>query len=74
METYSKKFEYEVGRRSVTVSADKMNVFYIGVENPVSVVAAGVSSNDLRVSGSGGGLNLKSAGNGKYTATVSQPG
>lgn len=74
VETYSKEFEYEVGRRSVTVSADKMNVFYIGVDNPVSVVAAGVSSNDLRVSGSGGGLSLKRAGNGKYTATVSQPG
>lgn len=74
VETYSKEFEYEVGRRSVTVSADKMNVLYIGVDNPVSVVAAGVSSNDLRVSGSGGGLSLSRAGNGKYTATVSQPG
>ena len=73
-ETYSKEFEYEVGRRSVTVSADKMNVFYIGVNNPVSVAAAGVSSNDLRVSGSGGGLKLSRAGTGKYTATVSQPG
>jgi len=73
-ETYSKKFEYEVGRRSVTVSADKMNVFYIGVDNPVSVVAAGVSTNALRVSGSGGGLRLSSSGNGKYVARVSTPG
>jgi gliding motility-associated protein GldM len=72
-ETYSEDFEYEVGRRSVTVSADKMNVFYIGVDNPVSVVAAGVSSNELRVSGSGGGLKLKGRGN-KYTATVTTPG
>lgn len=67
-------FTYEVGRRSVTVSADKMNVMYVGVENPISVVAAGISSNDLRVSGSGGGINMKSAGNGKFVATVSQPG
>ncbi len=72
-ETYSKEFEYEVGRRSVTVAADKMNVFYIGVDNPVSVVAAGISSNDLRVSGNGAGLKLKGRGN-KYTATVSTPG
>jgi len=72
-ETYSKEFEYEVGRRSVTVSADKMNVLYIGVDNPISVAAAGVSSNDLRVSASGAGINLR-GGNGKYTATVSQPG
>ena len=73
VETYSKEFEYEVGRRSVTVSADKMNVFYIGVDNPVSVVAAGVSSNELRVSGSGAGLKLKGGGS-KYTATVGSPG
>ncbi len=73
-ETYEKEFEYEVGRRSVTVSADKMNVFYIGVDNPVSVAAAGVSSNELRVSASGGGISMRSAGTGKYVATVSQPG
>jgi gliding motility-associated protein GldM len=72
-ETYSKEFEYEVGRRSVTVSADKMNVFYIGVDNPVSIAAAGVSSNELRVSANGAGISLR-GGNGKYTATVSQPG
>jgi hypothetical protein len=40
-------YSYEVGERSVTVSADKMNVFYIGVDNPISVSAAGISSNDL---------------------------
>ena len=73
-ETYDKEFEYEVGRRSVTVSADKMNVFYIGVDNPVSVAAAGVSTNELRVSGSGGGIALKPSGTGKYIATVSRPG
>ena len=67
-------FTYEVGRRSATVSADKMNVMYIGVDNPISVVAAGISSNDLRVSGSGGGINLTRTGTGKYNATVSQQG
>ncbi len=73
-ETYSEEFEYEVGRRSVTVAADKMNVFYIGVENPLSVSAAGVSTNELQVSGSGGGIRLNRTGNGKYSATVSTPG
>ncbi len=73
VETISKEFEYEVGRRSVTVSADKMNVFYVGVENPISVAAAGVSSNDLRVSASGGGATLKPNGAGKYIVTVSRP-
>jgi len=68
-------FTYEVGRRSVTVSADKMNVMYVGVDNPISVVAAGISSNELRVNASGGGIQLTpTSGNGKYVARVSKPG
>ena len=65
-------FEYEVGVRSATVSADKMNVFYIGVDNPISVSAAGVSSNSLKVNGSGVSLSKKS--DGKYNVTASKPG
>jgi gliding motility-associated protein GldM len=30
---------FEVGKPSLAISADKMNVFYIGVDNPVSVAA-----------------------------------
>ncbi len=72
--TYTKEFEYEVGRRSVTVAAEAMNVFYIGVDNPISVSAAGVSSNQLQVSGAGSGISLKPNGVGKYIANVSTPG
>jgi len=68
-------FQYEVGTRSATVSADKMNVFYIGVENPVSVSAAGVSSNDLRVSESGPiSIRPVNRANGKYVVTANKPG
>ena len=70
--TSTQDFEYEVGVRSANVSADKMNVFYIGVENPISVTAAGISSNDLKVNCSG--CNLKRAAQGKYIATVTKPG
>ncbi len=51
--TGQSKFTYEVGSRSVAVSADKMNVFYMGVNNPISVSASGVSSNKVSVNGSG---------------------
>lgn len=71
-DSYRKEFEYEVGERSVTVSADKMNVFYIGVENPVSVSAAGVSSNDLQVSISGGGGSIKKVGSANYIVEVTE--
>jgi gliding motility-associated protein GldM len=74
-ETYTKEFKYEVGQRSVAVSLDKMNVFYIGVDNPISVSAAGVSSNEVRVSGSGSGISVNGAGGGgKYNVRVTTPG
>jgi len=71
-ESYTGQFEYEVGTRSATVSADQMNVFYVGVDNPITVSAAGVSSNDLKVSASGGTLKNKSKG--KYDVNVSNIG
>jgi gliding motility-associated protein GldM len=69
--SYNNKFEYEVGRRSCTVSADKMNVFYIGVDNPVSVSAAGVSTNNLKVTGKG--INITQVSPGKFNVTASVP-
>ncbi len=72
IDTYTKEFKYEVGQRSVAVSLDKMNVFYIGVENPVSVSAAGVSSNDVKVNASG--VNIANKGGGHFVVTASTPG
>ena len=71
-ESYENDFEYEVGQRSATVSADKMNVFYVGVDNPISVAAAGVSSNELKVSVTNG--TAKNTGKGQYDIRVSTPG
>ncbi|TAK40357.1 MAG: gliding motility protein GldM [Saprospiraceae bacterium] len=72
VKAYKKEFIYEVGERSVAISADKMNVFYIGVDNPVTVSAAGVSSNDLRVGIEGGGGQLKGSGS-NFIVSVSKP-
>ncbi len=72
VKNYSKDFKYEVGQRSVAVSLDKMNVFYIGVDNPISVSAAGVSSNDVKVSGSG--VTVNSSGGGKFIVRATTPG
>lgn len=69
---YSKEFEYEVGQRSCSVQLDKMNVFYIGVDNPISVSAAGVSSNDLSVTASG--VTLTKDGTSHYNVRASTPG
>lgn len=66
------KAEYMVARPSATVSATKMNVFYIGVDNPVAVSAAGVAAADLSVSMSNGQISKK--GNGEYIVRVKKPG
>ena len=52
---------------SATISADKMNVVYRGVSNPMSISFSGVSADKVSASGPG----LKSVGGGKY---VMNPG
>ena len=71
--TYSNDYEFEVGERSVSVSALKMNVFYIGVENPVGVSAAGVSSSKVNVSMSGDGGCSITRGGGNYVVKCQRP-
>ena len=72
VKTYNNSFEYEVGERSVTVSPTKMNVFYIGVPNPVEVSAAGVSSNNMKVSMSGAGGGTISRQGGGFVVNVTK--
>lgn len=71
-ETVKKEFSYEVGQRSAAVQLDKMNVFYIGVDNPISVSVAGVSSNDIKIAASGVNV-VKGSGAGKYVVTATTP-
>jgi len=40
-------FDYTVGSTGASMQLDKMNVFYIGVKNPVTVAAAGYSVEDV---------------------------
>lgn len=65
------EMKYTVAAPFATVSPTKMNVFYIGVDNPVEISAAGASANDLKVSMTNGTI---SGSGGKYTVRVSQQG
>lgn len=49
---------------SAVVSADKMNVVYRGLDNPISVSLPGVGDNNISVSATGG---ILSGNNGKYS-------
>lgn len=63
------EFKYTVAAPFATVSPTKMNVFYIGVPNPVQVSAAGVANSKLQVSIDEGSI---SGTGGNYTVTVSK--
>ncbi len=47
MVDYPVKFDYIVAPPSLSVSATKMNVFYVAVDNPVSISAGGVSPDQI---------------------------
>ncbi len=66
--------EYMVAQAATAVEAEKMNVFYIGVPNPVMISAAGVAPTDVQATISGGGCKLISKGNGKYEVMASTAG
>ena len=73
-ETYTNDFSYEVGERSVAVSATKMNVFYMGVDNPIEISAAGVASNNIKVSmGGAGAATINKGPNGTYIVKATNP-
>ncbi len=76
VETFKETFKYEVGAASVSVAADKMNVFYIGVDNPVTVAAAGIPTSAVKSSISGGGGSMSSVSGSKanYIVKVKTPG
>lgn len=61
------------GKKVVSVSADKMNVLYIGVDNPITLAVSNTDYKDLKITCEGGGLEVRSVGDGKYIATVNQP-
>ena len=68
VKSFEQSFAYQVGTRSATVSADQMNVMYIGVENPISVAVAGVSTESIRVKGRNVRLSPKNNGKSQYIA------
>lgn len=56
----------------VSVSADRMNILYIGLINPISIITDGIPSEDLEVTMAGG--SLEPTGAYKYLAKVNKPG
>lgn len=58
---------------TASIAATKMNVFYIGVDNPLEVMVPGISSNILRVNILGGGGKLRKTGPTSWFVNVKEP-
>ena len=74
---YPFEAEYIAAKPSAVVSPDKMNVFYIGVDNPVSISVPGVPAEKITHTVQGGGVTLKpdpKRGKGKFIAKAKKQG
>jgi gliding motility-associated protein GldM len=73
-EYYDFNYQYTVAPPFSAVAADNMNIFYAGIENPVSVSSAGFSPSDLKVTVNGCGAEAIPNGAGKFTFKVKSAG
>jgi gliding motility-associated protein GldM len=71
MDTRTIPVKYTVGQANASIALEKMNVLYIGVDNPVLISASGGGDERVNTSVSGGGLQLTKQGGGHYIARVS---
>lgn len=71
---YPFETEYTVFQGAATISADAMNVLYIGLDNPVSVSVPGFAPELVTPSISGGGGSLTKEKGNQYVCKVSQRG
>lgn len=76
MEKKDFEFTYMVGTTGASMQLDKMNVFYIGVPNPVTVSAAGYSMEDieLTIPGASDATITKGDALGKYNVMMKKQG
>lgn len=70
IETYKETFKYNVFEAPATISADEMNVFYIGLKNPVSVSVPGYRPEQIIATCSGG--KMTQTGKGKWVVQPSE--
>lgn len=60
--SYPFNVSYKVARPSTTISATKMNVFYLGLDNPVDISAPGVAKDQIQASITNGTITKSAEG------------
>ena len=67
-----KEIEYTVGQSAASIALDKMNVLYIGVDNPITISTTGGGSERVQATMTGSGGSLINNGGGHFTAKPTQ--
>lgn len=65
-------FSLHLEEPACVIGLDRMNVFYCGVDNPVSILVRGVPEAEVRIEASG--VTIKKDGNMHYAVRASTPG
>lgn len=68
------KRTFMVAEGSFVVSPTKMNVFYVGVDNPIDVSVAGVQPENIDITITNGRARLVRKGSGSYIVNPRRPG
>lgn len=69
-DNYETEAEYSVFAPQAAISADELNVVYVGLPNPISVSVGGVDPKNVNVSVTGGGVSLRPSKPGQYNALI----
>ena len=69
----TKEIEYTVGQAAASIALDKMNVLYIGVDNPITISTTGAGAEQVQATMTGAGGNIIKNGGGKFTAKPTTP-
>jgi len=74
VKTENRTIKYTIGTPSgAALMLDKMNVFYIGLDNPITV-SSGTGHEKTKLSATGGGITLTNTAPGKYTVRATTVG
>jgi gliding motility-associated protein GldM len=74
VEYYPFDYKYMVAPAFTSVAADNMNIFYEGIDNDMTVSAAGFSPSQLKVTASGCGATLVANGPGHFKVIAQSTG
>ncbi|MBM3438641.1 MAG: gliding motility protein GldM [Bacteroidetes bacterium] len=69
-DSYETEAEYSVFAPQAAISADELNVVYVGLPNPISVSVGGVDPKNVNVTVTGGGVSLRPSKSGLYNAII----